>query len=223
MSAGASQRRVGIIGGTGALGRGLAVRLLAAGVEVQIGSREIERSHRAVAELREALGSPEVSVHPGTNLETAEAPMVLLAVPFEALEATLTPLVDALADRIVISAVNPVGFDAVGPHPVRVPAGSAAELVAETVPAARVTAAFHTLSGVALARADTEMDDDVPVVGDDPEAVAAVVDLVGVIPGCRGVAAGPLRGAATLEALVPLLIEVNRRHRRHVGLRFSRL
>ena len=214
---------IGILGGTGSLGRGLAVRLLAAGTAVWIGSRDPERSAATASERRRLPGPGDVPVTAGSNTEAAGADVVVLALPFDALVPTLRPLVDVLQGRVVISAVNPVAFDDAGPYAVRVREGSAAQLVAALLPGARVTAALHSLSGVALARHETPMDDDVPVVGDDAEAVTKVIEVVETIPGCRGVAAGPLRAAGALESLVPLLIEVNRRNRRHVGIRFSRL
>ena len=214
---------VGILGGTGSLGRGLATRLLAAGTTVSIGSREPERARTTASELHRLLGPGDLPVRAGSNAEAATAEVVVLAVPFDALVPTLTPLAEVLRGRVVVSAVNPIAFDSTGPHAVGVAEGSAAQLAASVLPGAHVTAALHSLSGVALANHEVPMDDDVPVVGDDEDAVRSVLEVIDRIPGCRGVAAGPLRGAAALESLVPLLIEVNRRHRRHVGIRFSRL
>lgn len=95
--------------------------------------------------------------------------------------------------------------------------------MAGSLPDADVVAAFHTLSSRELAAWPRPMEDDVLIVGDDEAACAAVAALADLIEGCRGVVAGPLRLAVCLEALTPVLIEVNRRSSEHVGVRLSRL
>ena len=210
---------VGIAGGTGALGRGLAARLAIAGVPVHLASRDPARGRAAAEELATATGG---SVSGGGMDVLGNAEIVLLAVPFDALESTLEDLAPHVTGRIVVSAVNPMAFDDDGPYPLGVADGSAAAFVARRLPESPVAAAFHTLSSRALGAADP-MDDDGPVFGDDPEVVAAVIDLVDRIEGCRGVFAGRLRLASVLESLTPVLISVNRHYRAHAGVRFSRL
>jgi 8-hydroxy-5-deazaflavin:NADPH oxidoreductase len=214
---------VGILGGTGGLGKGLAARWSRAGVGVIVGSRVPERAEAAAADIADQLGGDVADLRSGGNLEAASADVVVVSVPFEGLAEALDPLVDALVGKIVISVVNPLGFDAQGPHPVPVVEGSAAQAIARLVPDARLAAAFHSVSSVALQRLDEPMEDDVPVVGDDEEAVAATIELAQRIEGIRAFPAGPLRLAGPLEALTPVLIAVNKRHRCHVGLRLSRL
>jgi 8-hydroxy-5-deazaflavin:NADPH oxidoreductase len=212
---------VGIIGGTGAFGRGLAVRFARAGLEVLLGSREAQRAQTVAEELRAAVGAG-ARILGGTNRDATAAELVVVALPLAALD-LLPPLADALAGTVVVCVVNPTGFDGAGPYNAAVEEGSAAHAVAHRLPGARVTAAFHSVAAAELQRLDRPMDDDVLVVGDDPDAVAAVVDLADRIEGCRGVAAGPLRLAVGLESLTPVLITVGRRERRHVGLRLSRI
>jgi 8-hydroxy-5-deazaflavin:NADPH oxidoreductase len=214
---------VGILGGTGGLGKGLAARLARAGLEVIIGSRAPERAEAAAADIVDWLDGQDVAVRGAGNLEAAGADLVVVSVPFEGLAEALEPLVDTLQGKIVISVVNPLGFDEQGPHPIPVAEGSAAEAVAALLPGARIAAAFHSVSSVALQQLDQPMDDDVPVVGDDEEAVARTIELAERIEGMRSFPAGPLRLAAPLEALTPVLIVVNKRHKCHVGLRLSRL
>lgn len=217
---------IGIIGGTGPLGRGLAGRLAAAGCTVRLGSRDAARGRSVAAEVAadlDATGRPAGEVVGTDNLGAAEAPVVVVAVPFDGLDEALTPLRDRLGGRVVVSAVNPLAFDEQGPWSEPVAEGSAAAAVAARLPDARMTAAFHTLSGVRLRRLAEPMDDDVPVFGDDQDAVATVVALADRLEGCRGVAAGPLRLVRALEELTPVLVEVNRRNRSHVGIRFTRL
>jgi 8-hydroxy-5-deazaflavin:NADPH oxidoreductase len=214
---------VGILGGTGGLGKGLAARLARAGVAVVVGSRVPERAEAAAADIAGWLEGEGPDVRGAGNLEAAGADLVVASVPFEGLAEALEPLVDTLAGKVVVSVVNPLGFDAQGPHPIPVAEGSAAQVVAALLPGARVVAAFHSVSSVALQQLEQPMDDDVPVVGDDEDAIARTVELAERIEGVRAFPAGPLRLAAPLEALTPVLITVNKRYRCHVGLRLSRL
>jgi 8-hydroxy-5-deazaflavin:NADPH oxidoreductase len=215
---------VAILGGTGGLGKGLAARWAQAGVDVVVGSRSPERAAAAAEDIAAMVGSAGPHVRGAGNREAALAgDITVVSVPFEGLDEALAPLGDTLAGQFVVSVVNPLGFDAQGPHPLPVAEGSAAQAIARRLPTARVTAAFHSVSSVELQRIDRPMDDDVPVVGDDEDAVAVTVELAERIEGIRSFAAGPLRLAGPLEALTPVLISVNQRHRSHVGLRLSRL
>lgn len=216
-------RTVGIVGGTGALGRGLAARWARAGVPVVIGSRDPQRAEERATELRERLGSGTASIGAGTNVEAASQDLVALCVPWEGLDALLSGLAGPTAGRIVICAVNPLAFDGSGPYAPEVDGGSVAEQVARALPDATVVGAFHTVSSHVLGRLDEPVEDDVPVVADDEDAATRVAALAGRIDGCRGVVVGPLRLAATLERLTPVLISVNKRAKAHVGVRFSRL
>ena len=214
---------VGIIGGTGPLGKGLAARFALAGVRVTIGSRRTERAEEAAAEVRSWLDDGGASVSSAPNLEACDADVVILSVPFEALEAALEPLRDALSGRIVVSALNPLGFDDDGPFAIPVPEGSAAVACAQLLPDARVVAAFHSVSSHQLAQLDELIEEDVPVFGDDDDAVAEVAALTERIDALRAVPAGALRLAGPVEGLTAVIIAINRRHKSHVGLRFSRL
>lgn len=214
---------IGIIGGTGALGGGLARRWLAAGVDVAIGSRDVGRAEAAADAMRDELGDVAGRVRGLGNATAAALPVVVLAVPYEGLDAVLEPLVDVIDGHILVSAVNPLTFDANGPYNQRVEAGSVAEVIAARLPGARMTAAFHSVSSRELERLDRPLQDDVPVVGDDEEAVATVVDLANRIEGVRAYAAGALRMSASLETLTALIISINQRHKARAGLRFTRL
>ena len=214
---------VGIVGGTGALGGGLARRWLLAGVDVRLGSRDAARGEAAAAKLRADLSDAPGQVTGVDNVGACAAPIVVLAVPYGGLDAVLAPLVDAVAGRIVVSAVNPLAFDGDGPYNAVVPEGSVAEACAARLPGARMTAAFHSVSSRELGHTERPMDDDVLVVGDDTEAVDAVVDLANLVDGVRAYPAGALRLATPLEGLTAVIIAVNKRHKTHAGLRLSRL
>ncbi len=214
--------RIGFVGGTGPLGKGLAARWARAGIVTAIGSRRAERGQQAAAAIAELAGDGAAEVLGGSNVEVAAgADVVLVTVPFGGLDEALAPLAEQLTDRIVVSAVNPLAFDAAGPHPVPVAEGSAAAAVAARLPGARVVGAFHSLSARTLARVEQPMDDDVPVVGDDEQAVQVVVELAARLEGVRPLMAGPLRLAGPVEDLTTVLLALNKRYRAHAGVRFS--
>ncbi|MEU3571972.1 NADPH-dependent F420 reductase [Kitasatospora sp. NPDC036755] len=207
---------VGVLGGTGDQGRGLALRLAKAGQQVIIGSRDAARAEASAAEL--GLG-----VRGADNAAVArESDVVIIAVPWDGHAATLTALREELAGKIVVDCVNPLGFDKQGAYALKPEEGSAAEQAAALLPDSRVTAAFHHLSAVLLQDESVEsIDTDVMVLGDDREATDVVRGLAGRIPGMRGVFAGRLRNAHQVEALVANLISVNRRYKAHAGLRIT--
>jgi len=216
---------IGVLGGTGPQGRGLALRWAVAGLRVVIGSRDAGRAATAAAELVEQGGLEPDAVTGADNPGcAAAADMVLVAVPWEGHDTLLTSLRSELAGKIVIDCVNPMGFDKQGPFPIRVDEGSAAEQAAALLPDSRVTAAFHHVSAVTLADLSVaEMDLDVLVLGDDREATDQVRALADAIPGVRGVFAGRLRNAGQVEALTANLIAINRRYKTHAGIRVTDL
>jgi NADPH-dependent F420 reductase len=128
----------------------------------------------------------------------------------------------AALDKIVVDCVNPTGFDKQGAYALKVEEGSAAQQAEAVLPDSRVVAAFHHVSAVLLKDSDVgEMDTDVMVLGDDREATDVVRELVGTIPGMRGIYAGRLRNAHQVEALTCNLISINRRYKAHSGLRIT--
>src|SRR5690606_6285134 len=143
--------KVGILGGTGDQGRGLAYRLARAGHPVLVGSRNAVRGEAVATDLSTMPGVA-APVTGGENRWAAEgADLVIVAVPWDGHAATLADLRDPLAGKVVVDCVNPLGFDARGPYPVSVPEGSAAEQAAALLPDSRVCAAFHHVSAVLLA------------------------------------------------------------------------
>jgi 8-hydroxy-5-deazaflavin:NADPH oxidoreductase len=215
--------RVAILGGTGAMGRGLAARLALAGVEVVLGSRDAQRGAAAAAELAGALGDGAAPIT-GTDNERAGAePVVVLSVPFDGLDANLDAIATTATEAIIVSMVNPLAFDRRGAYPVTVPEGSVAEHVASRFPSARVVSALNTVAAPVLNDLATPLDEDVLVAGDDPDAVATVVELVDRIDGARALVVGALRLSVVLESLTPVLIGVNKRYRTHAGIRLSRV
>jgi NADPH-dependent F420 reductase len=209
--------KVGILGGTGPQGRGLATRLAASGHEVLIGSRNAGRAEAIAAEIAQPDSFGRI-VGVG-NSDAAAAELVIVSVPYHGHADLLSSLATELAGKIVVDCVNPLGFDQRGPFPLRVAAGSAAQEAQQLLPDSKVIAAFHHVSAVLLN--DPTVDhfaDDVLVLGEDREAVAVVCELATAIPGARGVYAGRLRNAGQVEALAANLIAINRRYQTHAGL-----
>jgi NADPH-dependent F420 reductase len=209
-------RTVGVLGGTGPQGKGLALRWARAGIKVILGSRSAERAEAAAAELGE-------NVTGADNATTAAAAdIVLVAVPWEGHGDLLESLREQLIGKIVIDCVNPLGFDKQGPFALPVDEGSAAQQAEKLLPESRVTAAFHHVSAVHLADLSiAEMDTDVLVLGDDREATDTVRALADAIPGMRGVYGGRLRNAHQVEAFTANLIAINRRYKAHAGIRVT--
>ena len=207
---------IGILGGTGEQGRGLARRFALAGHPVIIGSRSHDRAHAVAREIgHNARGL--------ANRDAArEAGIVIAAVPWEGHGELLAGLAPELAGKIVVDCVNPLGFDHRGAHPLPVPEGSAAEQAAALLPDSKVVAAFHHVSAVLLLDPEVDtIDLDVLVLGDDRHATDLVQALAARIPGVRGVYAGRLRNCGQIEALTANLVSINRRYKAHAGLRIT--
>ncbi|GAA4145019.1 NADPH-dependent F420 reductase [Actinomadura keratinilytica] len=209
---------IGILGGTGDQGKGLARRFALAGHQVIIGSRKADRARDAAADL-----GADLPVRGAENpVAAGEADVVIVAVPWDGHKALLESLRAELDGKIVVDCVNPLGFDKRGAFALPVEEGSAAEQAAAVLPGSRVVAAFHHVSAKLLLDPDVdEMDLDVLVLGDDREATDLVQALAGRIPGMRGVYGGRLRNAHQVEAFTANLISINRRYKAHAGLRIT--
>lgn len=209
---------VGIIGGTGPQGRGLAKRLSAAGITVVIGSRDAERAKQVAAEL-----GPDAE-----GLDNADcarrADIVIIAVPWDGHRDQVIALAPELVDKVVVDCVNPMGFDKQGPFVIPVAEGSAAQQAQALLPDSVVVGAFHHLSAVSLLDDEvTDIGADVLVVGDDRLATDLVQELASHLAGCRGVYAGRLRNAGQVEGMTANLIAINKRYKVHAGLRVTDL
>ena len=221
MAVGVHQLTVGVLGGTGPLGGGLARRFAAAGLKVVVGSRDARRGARVAREIERDV--PDAGVLGGDNQEAARwADVLVVAVPYEGHADLLRDLAGPLAGKIVVDAVNPLGFDSRGAYALDVPEGSAAQQAAALLPDSRVTAAFHHVSApLLLDPGVANIDLDVLVLGDDRGATDTVQALAGVLPGARGLYGGRLRNARQVEAFTANLISINRRYKAHAGLRIT--
>jgi len=212
---------IGILGGTGDQGRGLARRFALAGHQVIIGSRSSERAAAAAQEIGHGVQGL-------ANADAARsAGVIIAAVPWEGHGDLLSALAGELVGKIVVDCVNPLGFDQRGAYALSAseggPAeGSAAQQAAALLPGSRVVAAFHHVSAVLLLDPEVDtIDLDVLVLGDDREATDLVQALAARIPGVRGIYAGRLRNCGQIEALTANLVSINRRYKAHAGLRVT--
>ena len=210
--------RIGIIGGTGKEGRGLAARWARAGHQVSIGSRDAARGRDRAAELsREGA-----LITGGSNEEAiAAAEVVVLAVPYSAHRPTLEGLADALKGKVLIDITVPLNPPKV--RTVHLPAGQAAALEAQAILSddVQVAAALHHVSSAHLADLEHTIDCDVLVCCNDRGIREQVINLMGDL-GLRGLDAGRLRNAIALEALTPVLIHMNKRYKsKGTGLRIT--
>jgi NADPH-dependent F420 reductase len=209
---------IAIIGGTGPQGKGLGYRFAKGGHDVILGSRSEERALEAAAELDERAVAG--SVRGADNAKAAEAAdVVLLAIPFDGHDELVAELAPQLAGKVVISCVNPLGFDKRGPYGLDLGPTSAAENAQGLLPDSQVVGAFHHLSAVTLSgEADALDHEDVLVCGDDADAKAAVIELAATVTGKPGIDAGALRLARQLEPLTAVLISVNKRYKVRSGI-----
>jgi NADPH-dependent F420 reductase len=201
---------IGMIGGTGPEGKGLAARFARAGLEVVIGSRSAERGEEAAVEVRERAGG---TVRGGTNADAAAAEVIVVTLPYAGQAETLESLRDAIGDKIVVSTVVPMQFAASKVTMLQLEDGSAAQETQRILPNARVVGAFQNLAARKLFDVDHELDGDVIVCGDDKEALQQVIELAEQIPGLRGVNGGPLASSHYVEGITTLLVHINRNYK----------
>jgi NADPH-dependent F420 reductase len=217
---------VTIVGASGALGFGLALRLAKAGVEVTIGSRDADRAEEAAARAREQL--PEGKFAGLENAAAAAAnELVVLSVPFRSQSETLTNLKGTLRPgQLVLDATVPLAAAVSGKatRMLGVWQGSAAEQAQEMVPeGVTVVAGLHTVSATILSDLDHSLDEDVLICGDKRADKARVAALISRIDGLRPLDAGRLEMARIVESLTALLISVNVRYKTHAGLHVTGL
>jgi NADPH-dependent F420 reductase len=215
-----------IIGASGALGFGLALRLALTGVPIVIGSRDPARAVETAERARRA--APGGSFEGLGNSEAASrGDVVVLSVPFRNQSETLTNLRDHLRPgQLVIDATVPLAA-AIGGRATRVLGvwqGSAAQQAQEMVPdGVRVVSALHTVSAAHLSDLSYRLDEDVLVCGDRREDKRAVAELLERVEGLRCVDCGRLEMARIVESLTALLIAINARHKAQAGIRITGL
>jgi NADPH-dependent F420 reductase len=218
---------IAIVGGTGPQGKGLAYRFARHGHSVIIGSRQAERARLIAADIaRRLAGKHSTAGGTATGADNVEAvraaEIVVLAVPWKGHDELVATL--PLDGKIVISCVNPLGFDKAGPFGRAVDGGdgSAAEHSARLCPNARVVGAFHHVAAASLWSDQEFLDhEDILVCGDDAEARGLVMNLAKTVTGKVGLNAGGLRLARQLEPLTAVLISINKAYETRSGIAIS--
>jgi NADPH-dependent F420 reductase len=213
--------RIGILGGTGPAGRGLAVRLAAAGDELVIGSRDAERADTVARGLVGAWPDHRLAISGASNQNAASCDLVVVATPWDSAIATVKPLAPALAGTVVVSMANALVKDDREFLALLPPRGSVAASIQAVLPSSLVSASFHHLPASEMEKLTTPVVADVMVCSDHAEASAATVALVDRIDGLRGVDAGSLAQAAPIEAFTAVLVTINIRHKVHAAVQLA--
>lgn len=212
-----SRPTIGILGGTGPAGRGLAARLASIGYRSVIGSRS---KYRAM-EIRDGLLEKWPDLEPllgyGDNAGAAACDIVVIATPWDGAASTAQENLDLIRGKIVVSMANALVRVNKEFQPLVPPRGSVAAHVQAAVPECKVVAAFHHLPATELGHIDEPIDSDVLICGDDAEAVDAIKTIVDEIPGCRPLDAGELSNATAIEAFTAVLLQLNVRYKTRVA------
>ncbi|MGC1420349.1 MAG: NADPH-dependent F420 reductase [Acidimicrobiales bacterium] len=203
---------VGILGGTGPAGRGVAIRLASAGCDVLIGSRDEQRANESASSLSPRGAG---TIRGATNDDAARCEYVVVATPFESAIATVKPLRAQLARKTVISMVNALAREGKEMVPLYPPRGSVAAQLAFALPDSTIVGAFHHLPADQMVDLDSGLDGDVVIFGDDDVAREQVASLVNQMPGLRAVVVGSMSLASAVEAFTAVCISINIRHKAH--------
>lgn len=209
--------RIGILGGTGPAGSGLAARLASIGYPAVIGSRSKYRAMEARDVLVDKWPQLGELLSFGDNAAAADCDLVVIATPWDSAASTAQENAAALNGKIVVSMANALVRVNKEFQPLVPPRGSVAAHVQAAVPECRLVAAFHHLPATELGHIDEPIESDVLICGDDADAVKQVSELVSGIPGCRPLDAGELSNAMAIEAFTAVLLQLNVRYKTRVA------
>jgi NADPH-dependent F420 reductase len=215
-----------IVGATGALGFGLALRLGREGVPIVIGSRDSARAQEAAARAEQLV--PDGSFTGLVNADAVtRAEVVILSVPFRSQSETMTNIKAGLKEgQLLVDTTVPLAAAVSGKatRTLGVWQGSAAQQAQEMAPdGVQIVSAFHTVSASHLSDLERQLDEDILICGDRREEKAKLAELVRLVPGLRPVDCGRLELARILEQLTPLLISINARHKAEAGIKIMGL
>lgn len=203
---------IGILGGTGPAGRGVAVRLACAGYEVAIGSRDAERANETASRL---LPRGTGTVRGVSNAAAAKCDVVIIATPWESTLETVSVYANDMKEKIVVSMVNAMQKEGREMRPLFPAAGSCAQEIAALLPSSKVVTAFNHLPAAQMEDLDSNLDADVILSGNDNDAMSTVATIVSAMPGLHAIEAGSLALAGTIEAFTSVCISVNIRNKAH--------
>jgi 8-hydroxy-5-deazaflavin:NADPH oxidoreductase len=210
---------VGILGGTGPAGRGVAVRLAEAGVRVTIGSRDAERAIGVAGDVVARWPALNLALKGSDNAGAASADVVVLATPWDSAIPTVRALAEPLRGKVVISMANALVKEGREMLALVPPRGSVAAAVQAALPESQVAAAFHHLPASEMEDLESGLEADVLVCSDHAEATVVTVALVERMRGLRPLDSGSLNQAAAIEAFTAVCVTLNIRHKAHSTLR----
>jgi 8-hydroxy-5-deazaflavin:NADPH oxidoreductase len=211
---------VGVLGGTGPAGRGVAIRLASAGYDVVLGSRDEVRADSIAATL---VPRGSGVVRGSTNEVAADCEFVVVATPYDSAVATVRALKAQLAGKVVISMVNALAREGKELVPLYPSRGSMAAQLAFSLPESTIVGAFHHLPASEMEDLDSTLDADVVIFGDDDKAREMVAGMVSEMPGLHAVVAGSMSLASAVEAFTAVCISINIRHKAHSYVKLAGL
>ena len=211
---------IAILGGTGNLGKGFAIRLGKIGYEIVIGSRSLRKAEEKAKEYLNIVRDANIY-----GLENSKAAKVcdiaIFAIPWEYAFEMAEKLKENLDGKIVVSPLVPMKKIGDVFVYVRLAEGSAAEKLAKILDGSKVVSAYHTIPARRFAKMDEKFEWDVPVCADDKYAKKAIIELTNKIEGLRALDAGPLSNSYLIESLTPLLLNImSKNNLRELGIRF---
>ena len=207
-------KTVGILGGTGPAGQGVGLRLMRAGYDVVLGSRDAERAATIAAGL---------DVGGATNEIASACDVVVVATPWDSAVSTVTALREQLSGKIVISMVNALVREGRELVPLYPPRGSMAAQLAHALIDSKVVGAFHHLPAAEMMKLDGDLDADVVIFSDHADAREQVAEMVDAMPGLHAVIAGTMSLASAVEAFTAVCISINIRHKAHSYVKMAGL
>lgn len=211
---------VGVLGGTGPAGRGVAIRLASAGYDIILGSRDEIRAGVTASTL---LPRGDGVIRGGTNEAAADCEVVVVATPWDSSVATVRALREPLKGKVVISMVNALVREGKELVPLYPPRGSMAAQIAFALPESTIVGAFHHLPASEMEDLDSGLDADVVIFSDSLAGRTTVVGMVNSMPGLRGVEAGSMSLASATEAFTAVCITINIRHKVHTYVKLAGL
>jgi 8-hydroxy-5-deazaflavin:NADPH oxidoreductase len=212
---------VGILGGTGPAGSGLAARLAAAGLEVVIGSRSKERAQETCDELAKKWPEKDLALEAGDNMRAASAEVVIVATPWDAAAVTVASVSGRITGKVVISMANALTRIGKEFQPLVPPRGSVAASVQAVLPRSLVAAALHHVPAKELGDLEHPIESDVLICSDHEDATIAASDLVAKIPNMRPLDCGELSLATPIESFTAVLLQLNVRYKTRVAVKFT--
>ncbi len=212
---------LGIVGGTGAMGSSLALRLSSHGHRILLGSRNADKAKEVAASLADLKKSGAGAIDGVTNLEAAEGEMVFITAPFEGVQELVKELSVNLSGKVVVSLVNALVKVGSEMQPLTLARGSVAQSIQAILPASLVVSGLHHVAAKDLAKVDSPMDVDVLLCSDYPDGKDAVTGLLGAIPGIRILDGGSLSSSGAIEAMTAVLINLNIKYKTRTALRIT--